>query len=378
MLTVLPDALDEVDAFLTADHAAHLQALETELQGRLSTALGLDPAGAGDLATLSFDPASGGTGGGTLHLLLHLGDSGSATQPFNLDFDIPGGVAGTEAGGTLTVDYGADVTLALEVELPSDPAAAGAAPTVVVDTDHTGVTANVTTDLQPADHTTLTANLGPAEVSLGSLDPDGDPTTNDADPVVAHLAANVDLSNAIGPVAVDALGTWLSGLLPDPTTDPGAFDGAGGDCGITPPPDVPACAHLPVYLTSTATPQLLGDIDVTAPHLLDPSGWQFDGAQGVIDNLASGEFLWSMLADGFQALAGSFAETLRSSSYGLDLPLIGDQLDGGAAIADQVDALSAQIATLAEELGPLASDELQGHITDRRLELPGPLPARRS
>ncbi len=344
---------------LIADPPGTVQVLETRLEESLGEALGIPVAQRSALlgltlsdsgpTSLLFDLSYGlcsAAGAGCTKV------TGPLSLPFTFDLGpSTGGIVGVDGDGEVALNYRALASLDFGIELPavtagttngSLPTASGTPNAFVLDTS----TASLTADLAAGG--TLTAHVGPLELSLGKA----------AEPVQAKLATGISLKNDVGspgatriPIGSPAFTSFISGLVP---TDIGPADADRVTCG--PPVGGPydACARVPVYDGS----DLLGIITLTWNDLTQLSGAdgpQIAGAAEVFAALLGRGLDFSSVLEGMQHVLALVQDTLKGSSYGAKLPIIGDALDAGADIANTLDTLVQQLDDLTAEVEGLTS-----------------------
>ncbi|MHA3704193.1 hypothetical protein ACXR2U_18635 [Jatrophihabitans sp. YIM 134969] len=367
---VLVDLQSSLDGLIESADAFTLPAMEARINRAIADALQIaKDVAPPDLLDLRYEPmstkADGTTTNAAIVATLTLsactdgrGENCTRTVgPLALPFALQlgsgsrtGGIAGVGSRGTLSVGYDAKATLTFGVTLPEVSYADGrlsvsgaVTPFVQDDTSFViGVGAKVSG--------TLSAALGPFQVSLGRGAANGQPARN----AVAQVAARFALQTAhdvAKPKRYDpsTMGAFFSSLIPkSPVTVHEAPTGSPANCpGLAGPYD--ACANLPVFLGTTS----LGSITFTAPDLLNPSGWTFDSAQ-VEAALSSKTVQFSLLVDGIRAMSDQLEKSLRSLPAGTKIPLIGaDPLAGAdavaafnAAVLDPVQRLTGQLSGL--------------------------------
>ncbi len=200
----------------------------------------------------------------------------------------------------------------------------------------------------------------PDAACADSLDNDGDGKFNDGCPAVAdkafaQLGASFRLRNDVGTAGAEdrvvissaatagtELVNFLTGMLPNDFSF-APKDEAGDPLKVTCPGDTTlydGCASFPIYLGASTTP--LCRISFTAPDLMDPEGWGFNGLYNESDptdastcaGALTGRALdWSVIVQGIAALSRTLQATLEGASYNVKIPVIGEALDGGAKIA---------------------------------------------
>jgi Ca2+-binding RTX toxin-like protein len=116
-----------------------------------------------------------------------------------------------------------------------------------------------------------------------------------------------------------------------------------------------ACARLPLYLNNV----WLGDLGFVAPNLLLPDGgtvggesfgpWTAALPEDLADKVLAALLDWRLLLEGLRTVVGLTATALDGAAQGVRVPVIGEALDGGAQVAEQLeDALGALSETIAE------------------------------
>ena len=289
--------------------------------------------------------------------------------PFNLDLGSGsrvGGVAGVGSQGELQVSYDARLNLTLGVQLPdvAMPAKVGDLPKVTGSPklfvqDDAEVDLGVGAKLDG----TLTAGLGPLQVSLGHGD----------DKAKAAVAARFKLAadNPTGArlvVGTPAFDAFLAELLPKAGegTVHETDDELEASCeGVTGPVD--ACALLPVYFEDTD----LGTVRFAAADLLSPSGWTVDSSE-VEAKLQNEAIQFALLVDGVRTLTAQIQDGLRSLPTGTKIPLIGTDVTAGADVLQQFDeAILARVDTLS---GAVANSGNAGAVQAKTQEVLADIP----
>ncbi|MBW3588220.1 MAG: hypothetical protein KY429_02250 [Actinobacteria bacterium] len=280
--------------------------------------------------------------------------TGPLSVPFNFGLgESSGGIVGLDGTGEVDVGYAAKASVDFGVQLPevtagtifgSTPTVVGSPSAFVIDTSYASLSANVTAG------GVVSATVGPVNLQVGNNDVDP------ANPLEGKLAAGITLDNDFGPAGPTRIAV--------PSTDFDTYIGNGtAGNGITPsnihpatgvtctfdPPDTTAydaCAELPVYNGT----DLLGTIVFKAPDLTNPGGWVLDGHTQVLESLIGLGFDWTKVLEGLQLIVAFIDESLESSSFGQDVPVVGDALDAGADVAGKLNAVLADLNDLAGDL----------------------------
>jgi Ca2+-binding RTX toxin-like protein len=196
----------------------------------------------------------------------------------------------------------------------------------------------VTKDIEYEFHTVDDFEVGPGEtaiveVRLAAVDPDHDPDDGPPD----DGESSVEIEPHDPTEALDE---------PD-RDDEGTTDGAD------------ACARLPLYVNDG----WIGDITFIAPNLLDDKTWDATVPDDLADRLLAEALDWRLLFDGLRFVVERIAGALDGAGHGLRVPVIGEVLDGGAELADDLDAA---LATLADGLDdvPTHTDALEQELND--------------
>ena len=299
---------------LATDPAATLQGLQDELNQMLVDALGLEQNPAVELA---IDDS---TGTPAVIFSLDLSIDRSLELPFQLDLDGARGLVGVDGQGNLSVDYGAEIAVHAGVQLPS---VVGEEPELFL-LENSG--ASVGLDLGSPDEPAelqLEVRAGPFAVSVGGPD----------DPAKVHLNAELAVGDdGNGRVPLAGIGNWVSGWLEEPG------DILTGSAGAT----------LPIYFNEDP----LGVVTVDA----DFGAGTFDvqGTEAVFAGLVGELLNFATLIEGMRYVAALIERTLKGSSHGVKVPVVGDVLDGGADIAGRIDGLLDRIEDTFETLDALA------------------------
>lgn len=350
---------------------------------------------------------------------------------FNFDTSGFGDLAGliaAEGEGTVELDYNASVTVGLGVELP-DVFNGDVTPKPFV-ADSSGVDLRVAGVFDGA----FNASIGPFEVEVGAVtaavedcandtDDDGDGAVNDGCVQVGDTA-DPDCSNALdddpdddddSDGTDDGTPSVVNDGCPDvPTTVQAkagaAFTVAGDVTGdrayLVPEVGEPgvddlfasidlgtalgtndvvdcgdgvryACASLPLRVNAGGAPIYLGTIqlDVTELSPFDATV----GPPGILDDikanlLANAETLaWQLIGQGLQDFGDFIEESTDGASYDVDIPVVGDVLDGGAAIGAAFnDSFATPVGTFLQSFDPTDVDSVAGPLQDEMYDLIGP------
>jgi Ca2+-binding RTX toxin-like protein len=299
-----------------------------------------------------------------------------------------GSLVSLDSAGRLTAEYDATVKLDLGVSLPNvtidagitvdDPEdqsqleqrfVAASAPTFLV-YPGTGVEASM--DLRGEFELDLA--IGPITAQAGRSD---DKATIELAPAFSFalggpgpVEVNVSDPRSGLTTVVDGFGFSLTGNavscpvavqpsdLEDDGGDDGENDGENGEEDEEPEPstDAPnrgdegevaaqACARLPLYLNNV----WLGDLGFVAPDLLDPDSWTAALPEDLADKVLGALLDWRLLLEGLHTVVGLTATALDGAAQGVRVPVVGEALDGGAQVAQQLEAaLDALSDTIAE------------------------------
>jgi Ca2+-binding RTX toxin-like protein len=330
---------------------------------------------------------------------------------FNFDTSDLGdfaGIVAAEGGGTVALDYNAAVTLGIGVELPD--VSAGEVPKPFI-TDDSGIDLRVAGMFDGS----FGATIGPFEISVGStntpaedcandLDDDGDGFVNDGCPPVGETSeTDAQCANATdddatdddeSDGATDGTPSLVNDGCPGVSTEMSAKAGAmaqlkgtvadgraylfpeAGEPGLPellgsidfanafqPNPLVDcgsgamiACGRLPLFVNTggpTDTPlgaaslQIDGDFNVTfgPPDFFDQ----------VLANLetAGADLLWALVGTGLIEFGEFIDESTSAAAYDVEVPVVGDILDGGAEIAGAFnDGIATPLGTFFQSFDP--------------------------
>ena len=330
---VLADLTETLDTLIQVNDSLTLDAAEEAAEAAIGEALGIANTKWGDLLTFTLekaDPVQSRQAAIVVALDLSACTADRSpeqgectaqlpqqTYPFNLELggEAIGGIAGLDTTGQATASFDTGVHFVAGLELPTVtinpdvsayPQASGSIAPFIRDDSRfeLGVGLSATT--------TLSAALGPVEVSLGNADV--------ADPIVAGLAARYRIGKAVptnSRVYIDgaAFDSFLDSLVPTAATgihDPEYSPTCGGTA-------VDACAKLPVYLEGSK----LGNIEFRAPNLLDPATWTFTGVDEVLANIDPTELAFQLLIEGLDYLAARLEEALANVPSDQPVPLLG-------------------------------------------------------
>lgn len=192
-----------------------------------------------------------------------------------------------------------------------------------------------------------------------------------------HLEADFGADSA--PTRVYILeGTNLTDFLDDIVTSIPASLTANPevDCGTGTP--VFACASLPIFVNAGGPDIYLGTIDGTITSL-NPFTHTFDSADidAIKDALiANGAALaWQLVGQGLQKFGDYIEDATKGASYDIDVPVIGDVLDAGAAIGEGFNQNLAQpIGSFLANFNPSDVNSIKAPLQQEIFDLIGPSP----
>jgi Ca2+-binding RTX toxin-like protein len=185
-------------------------------------------------------------------------------------------------------------------------------------------TSSVELDVNLIANFDLTARIGPFSIFVGK------PTQQAQAKLGASFTLKNDVDNdgeedRIG-ITSAGIGSYFSGLLPGgfsfrPDTQvsctgiSGTFDG---------------CASLPIFISTSNPP--IGTVAFTAPNIMDPSTWDVDVPDDMLDELLAQALDLGVILNGLQEVLKTLEKTLAGASYNARIPVIGQSLDAGADI----------------------------------------------
>ncbi len=286
-----------------------------DLEKVLEEELAIDP------ATLNFT-LENLKPGAEKELIIRLDYNTSDTISETLNLDLGGGLAdlvGLDSNNNFRLSYGLDAQLHVGVPLKLMPAVDDL---FVVDTSHVVVTASVN-----APNVGMKANVGPIEIVL-----DGK----------AFLNAQVTLENVdtVIPGETFSLKDFLSGVGAQLT-------GQTEDCDKVDVDDKELTGQACARLKATLSGVPLGVVGFRAEDLnaFDPD-FGYDGTTGkdwfvfapdLKTKIQNAVLDWSLLAKALPKLLDTLEVALDGGANAINVPLVGDALDGGAELVDKLD-----------------------------------------
>lgn len=353
------------------------------------------------------------------------------TSEFNFDTSGFGDLAGliaAEGEGSVALDYNASVTVGLGVELP-DVFEGDVTPKPFV-LDSSGVDLRVAGLFDGA----FNASIGPFEVEVGAvtsavedcsndIDDDGDGAVNDGceqvgDTVDPDCANDLDddpddddLSDTVDddtPSVVNdgcpEVGTTVQARAGAAFTVNGDVAGdraylfpAGGEPGVGDlfasidlgtalgTNDVVdcgdgvryACASLPLRVNAGGAPIHLGTIEFEVTELspftatVGPPGVMDEIKANLLDNAET--LAWQLIGQGLQDFGDFIEESTDGASYDVDIPVVGDVLDGGAEIGAAFnDSFATPVGAFLQSFDPTDVDSIAGPLQSEMYDLIGP------
>ena len=409
--------LAAVEAFLTANDYVQLEYVPGNSPGAVVLTL--------DLGVCSSTATYGGSGC-TREIPIE--------SEFNVDTSSFGDLAGLVAAdgeGTVMLDYNAGVTVSLGVELP-DVANDEFVPKPFVD-DSSGVNLSLAGLFDGA----FSASIGPFEVEVGAVsdvaedcgddvDNDGDGSVNDGCPTVGDAAeTGADCANATDddptdddtatdppddgdPSAINdgctevslqvqakagaafAVAGDVAGdrayLFPE-AGEPGIgdlFDSIDFSTALTPNAAIDcgngvmfACASLPLRVNAGGSPIHLGTIELEVTDLapftatVGPPGIMDDIKQNLLDNADALAF--QLIGQGLIDFGDFIESATDGAAYDLDVPVVGDVLDGGAEIGAAFnDGFANPVGTFLQTFDPNDAGAVADPLRDELFALVGP------
>ncbi|MDQ3963550.1 MAG: hypothetical protein M3277_06520 [Actinomycetota bacterium] len=325
---------EKLDRLRSGDLPFNLQALETALQSELGIP---DNALNFSLKDFGSDPTSP-----ELVFRLHLQRNINEQIPINVDLDF-GNIVGANSTGDLNLTGSGVLDLNVPITLSAPTAADLTGPVDVLNSS------GVSLDLNVQGSPQLTASLGPLQLQVGDntrsqikmgggftafAGPDGAPVSEGAEAPVPFD----DFIGALSPRFNPGSGSPFN--CNPPATNEEAPN----------PPEIQgtiACATLPVYLNNTP---VSGDVDssylTVAVNGLDPSvsGNVAIAAPSGLETAVLNDILnITSMKDGLAKLRAILDLALQGTTYGAELPLVGDKIAAGAKAIEKfqgfVDAL---------------------------------------
>jgi Ca2+-binding RTX toxin-like protein len=261
------------------------------------------------------------------------GSTDAATDPLDIPLNakltgLSGGI-GLSSTGDIKLGYKADVTL--DVGVPIDGTTE---PVLFGDTGASiGAAFNDSTSK-------LTASVGPLSLILG------DDGNNDGSKFLLEGAGGLKLSGPSGGTADDSysFSDFASGVTLDKFngTDPTNNSPTPLDCGTwtdnsnTQDESGAACGIISLAVSAGGSATRVGDLGVRVGDFLDPSTINFDFPANLGSDLANAIFNPDFLLHALPSLLDKLKTTLTNAGNSIRLPIIGNALDAGANVVDQL------------------------------------------